>query len=78
MWGGATGDETKNNTVLDVSIHAPHAGGQPDGVAVARRCHVSIHAPHAGGQLGESITGEYLIAVSIHAPAGGQLKQDQV
>ena len=25
--GGATGDETKNNTVLDVSIHAPHAGG---------------------------------------------------
>ena len=34
-----------------VSIHAPHAGGQPEQISRTGAEQVSIHAPHAGGQL---------------------------
>ena len=57
-----------------VSIHAPHAGGQP----YYHRTHriqdtVSIHAPHAGGQRVVKFCA-FKTNVSIHAPhAGGQL-----
>ena len=46
---GATGDITNLMAYLNISIHAPRAGGDPNTKHYWRPHMISIHAPRAGG-----------------------------
>ena len=67
---GATGYLFSTSAISGISIHAPHAGGDPLALHLHLADMISIHAPHAGGDLlGECV--QYLRAISIHAPHAG-------
>ena len=53
--------------VIPVSIHAPHAEGDDEPLALVQLDQVSIHAPHAEG---DAVAAQHVepVRVSIHAP----------
>ena len=68
---GATDFSKFLGVVLDVSIHAPHAGRDRGPDLDSSVEEVSIHAPHAGRD-GEFCDVFQIKQVSIHAPHAGR------
>ena len=55
----------------NISIHAPHAGSDSDGLRyILQADEISIHAPHAGSDLLIAVATQ-LKEISIHAPHAG-------
>ena len=69
MRGATSMAESKQN-IIDISIHAPHAGSDQRGYDREQTRNISIHAPHAGSDPVEFISRNNSY-ISIHAPHAG-------
>ena len=58
--------------VIDISIHAPHAGRDKDDIDNSKDARISIHAPHAGRDVLANQNIKPTAAISIHAPHAGR------
>ena len=55
----------------EISIHAPHEGGDPGRRAESAGLDISIHAPHEGGDAVVRRRYTVDLPISIHAPREG-------